>query len=71
MSVHRADDGGPRVGGTRVARTIRLLAAPILVAWVAIAVLTNIFVPQLEVVGAARSVAMTTELPSGEMAMAG
>ena len=58
MSVHRADDGGPRVAGTRVARSIRLLAAPILVAWVAIAVLTNIFVPQLEVVGAARSVAM-------------
>ncbi len=58
MSVHRADDGGPRVAGTRVARTIRILAAPILLVWVAIAVLTNIFVPQLEVVGAARSVAM-------------
>jgi len=58
MSVHRADDGGPLVRGTRVARTIRLLAAPILLAWVAVAVLTNIFVPQLEEVGAARSVAM-------------
>jgi putative drug exporter of the RND superfamily len=58
MSEHRAGYDGTRAGGSRVARTIRLLAAPIVLAWLAIAALTNVFVPQLEVVGAARSVAM-------------
>ena len=58
MSEHRADGGGAGARGSWVARTIRLLWAPILLVWVAVAVLTNIFVPQLEVIGAARSVAM-------------
>ncbi len=40
---------------SRTARTIRLLAVPIVLAWVAIAAVTNILVPQLGVIGAARS----------------
>jgi RND superfamily putative drug exporter len=58
MSEHRAGDGEAKIRGSWVARTIRLLWAPILLVWVAVAVLTNMFVPPLEVVGAARSVAM-------------
>ena len=60
MSEHRAGGAaqGGAVQGSRAARLIRLLAVPILLLWVAIAALTNIAVPQLEVVGAARSVGL-------------
>ena len=37
-----------------MARIIRRLAVPIVLLWVAIAALTNVFAPQLEVVGAER-----------------
>jgi RND superfamily putative drug exporter len=41
-----------------MARNIRRFAVPIMLLWVAIAALTNVFAPQLEVVGAAHSVSM-------------
>ena len=43
-----------------MARIIRRLAMPIMLAWLAIAAVTNVFGPQLEVVGAAHSVAMSS-----------
>jgi RND superfamily putative drug exporter len=55
MSNHSVDD---RIEGSRTARNVRRLALPILLLWVAVAALTNIFSPQLEVVGAARSVSL-------------
>jgi RND superfamily putative drug exporter len=75
--VHKAGDGPvsaptinpvlpaeqqPRSG---VARWIRRLAVPIIVGWVALIVLLNVAVPQLEVVGEMRSVSMSPkEAPS-------
>ncbi len=47
-----------RLEGSRTARSIRRLAVPIVLLWVAVAALTNAAVPQLEVVGAARSVGL-------------
>jgi RND superfamily putative drug exporter len=55
MSDHGVEGS---VQGSRAARTIRRLAVPIMFLWVAIAALTNVFAPQLEVVGAAHSVSM-------------
>ncbi|OBF15726.1 MMPL family transporter [Mycobacterium sp. ACS4331] len=46
------------VDGSRAARIIRRLAVPILLLWLAVAVISNIISPQLEVVGAARSVSL-------------
>jgi RND superfamily putative drug exporter len=43
-----------------VARRIRLLAVPIVLFWVAVAALTNVLVPQLEVVGEAHNVALSS-----------
>jgi RND superfamily putative drug exporter len=61
MSDHRVDDRvGTPAEGSRPARIIRRLAVPILLLWVAVAVLTNVFAPQLEVVGAAHSVAQSS-----------
>ena len=37
-----------------VARTIRLLAVPIILGWIALTVVVNVIAPQLEKVGAAR-----------------
>ncbi|MBX7452836.1 MMPL family transporter [Mycolicibacterium sp. 3033] len=53
MSEHRVEDA---VEGSRPARVIRRLAVPILLLWIAVAAVSNIISPQLEVVGAARSV---------------
>ena len=59
MSEHRvADPIDHPAEGSRTARNIRRLAVPILLLWVAVAALTNIVAPQLEVVGAARSVSL-------------
>ncbi|MGV9803912.1 MMPL family transporter, partial [Mycobacterium sp. NPDC003449] len=70
MSEHRAEDqAGPdaEVRHSKVSRLIRVLAVPILLVWVAVAALTNIAVPQLEVVGAARSVGLNApDAPSTE-----
>jgi RND superfamily putative drug exporter len=57
MSEHSAQESAQ---GSRVARTIRRLAVPITLLWVAIAALTNIAVPQLEVVGAEHTVAQSS-----------
>jgi putative drug exporter of the RND superfamily len=55
MSDHRVEGS---VQGSWMARNIRRFAVPIMLLWVAIAALTNVFAPQLEVVGAAHSVSM-------------
>ncbi|AGB22229.1 Transport protein [Mycobacterium sp. JS623] len=61
MNDHRVDDRVESTAeGSRLARIIRRLAVPILLAWVAVAVLTNVLAPQLEVVGAAHSVAQSS-----------
>ncbi|MDA2895056.1 MMPL family transporter [Mycolicibacterium sp. BiH015] len=43
---------------SRISRLIRQLAVPILLLWIAVAAVSNIVAPQLEVVGAERSVSM-------------
>ncbi|OAN34560.1 RND family transporter [Mycolicibacterium iranicum] len=43
---------------SRISRLIRQLAVPILLVWIAVAAVSNIVAPQLEVVGAERSVSM-------------
>lgn len=55
MSEHRVDDA---VTHSRVARLIRTLSVPILLVWIAVAALSNVLAPQLEVVGAERSVGL-------------
>lgn len=61
MSEHRVDDHVlESAQGSRAARTIRRLAVPIAILWVAIAALTNIVTPQLEVVGAVHTVAQSS-----------
>jgi hypothetical protein len=44
-----------------IARTIRWLSVPIILGWLAVAVVVNVVAPQLEEVGAAHSVAMTAK----------
>jgi putative drug exporter of the RND superfamily len=62
MSEHRVEGA---VQGSPIARWIRWLAVPILLLWVGIAAWTNVATPQLEVVGAARSVSQNaTDSPS-------
>ncbi len=62
MSEHGVQDQGHP---PRIARNIRRFAVPILLIWVAIAALTNVFAPQLEIVGEARSVGLNaTDSPS-------
>ena len=57
MSTHQAE----RQSKTdKVAHTIRLLCIPIVIFWVAVAALTNVLVPQLEVVGATHNVALSS-----------
>ena len=59
MSDHRGENAAT-VEGSRPARIIRSLALPILLLWIAVAVVTNVFAPQLEVVGAAHSVSQNS-----------
>ena len=55
---------------SRAARVIQRLALPILLLWIGIAAVSNIAAPQLEVVGAARSVSMNAaDAPSIEAAI--
>jgi RND superfamily putative drug exporter len=57
MSTHQAE----RQSKTdKVAHAIRLLCIPIVIFWVAVAALTNVLVPQLEVVGATHNVALSS-----------
>jgi RND superfamily putative drug exporter len=44
-----------------IAGTIRWLSVPIILGWLAVAVVVNVVAPQLEEVGAAHSVAMTAK----------
>jgi RND superfamily putative drug exporter len=44
----------------RVSQTIRWICVPIVLFWVAVAALTNVLVPQLEVVGEAHNVALSS-----------
>ena len=52
-----------------IARTIRLLAVPIILGWIALTVVVNVIAPQLEKVGAAHSVAMTAKDAPSTIAM--
>ncbi|MEN4474972.1 MMPL family transporter [Mycolicibacterium cosmeticum] len=66
MSEHQADTG---VEGSLPARLIRTLSVPILFLWIAIAALSNVLVPQLEVVGWERSVGLNAADAPGILAM--
>jgi putative drug exporter of the RND superfamily len=52
-----------------VARTIRMLAVPIILGWIALTVVVNVIAPQLETVGAAHSVPMTAKDAPSTIAM--
>src|SRR5246500_5475268 len=52
-----------------IARTIRLLAVPIIVGWVMLTVLVNVIAPSLDKVGAAHSVPMTAKDAPSTIAM--
>ena len=52
-----------------VARTIRLLAVPIILGWIALTIVLNVIAPQLEKVGAAHSVPMTAKDAPSTIAM--
>ncbi len=54
---------------TGVAKWIRRLAVPIILGWIGLAVLLNVSVPQLEVVGQMRSVSMSPEEAPSVIAM--
>jgi RND superfamily putative drug exporter len=54
---------------TGLATWIRRLAIPIIVGWIALVVLLNVAVPQLEVVGQMRSVSMSPEEAPSVIAM--
>ncbi|CAN5558514.1 MMPL family transporter [soil metagenome] len=71
MSEHSVKDAETveDAQGSRIARNIRRFAVPILLIWVAIAALTNVFAPQLEVVGEARSVGLNAPDAPSIMAM--
>jgi RND superfamily putative drug exporter len=56
-NTHQAER---RSATDRVASTIRWICVPIVLFWVAIAALTNVLVPQLEVVGEAHNVALSS-----------
>jgi len=57
MSNH---DVEPRPFAQKIAQTIRWLSVPIVLVWLALAAITNIFVPQLEKVGEAHNVALSS-----------
>jgi putative drug exporter of the RND superfamily len=50
----------PRSFPHRIARTIRWLSVPIVLFWLAVAVLSNVLVPQLEVIGKSHNVGLAT-----------
>jgi putative drug exporter of the RND superfamily len=65
VSQHEAE-GSDR---SRAARVIRTLALPIILIWIAVAGVTNVLVPQLEIVGTERSVALNAPDSPSVMAM--
>ena len=50
---------GSDVGRSRIARTLRLFCVPVVLGWLAVTVLLNVVVPQLEKVGEANSTSLT------------
>ena len=67
-----AADAVPTAGHAargRIARVIRRLAIPIILAWVAIIAVLNTVVPQLETVGQMRSVSMSPDQAPSMIAM--
>jgi RND superfamily putative drug exporter len=66
MSEHSLEG---QAQSSRASRSIRRLAVPIVLLWVAIAALTNIVAPQLEIVGAAHSVGLNGSDSPSIMAM--
>ena len=52
-----------------IARTIRVLAVPIILGWIALTVVVNVVAPSLDKVGAAHSVAMTARDAPSTIAM--
>ncbi len=67
MSQHQTEVGPTE--GSLPARLIRTLSVPILFLWIAIAAVSNIIAPQLEVVGAERSVGLNAPDAPGILAM--
>ncbi|MCV7355060.1 MMPL/RND family transporter [Mycolicibacterium fluoranthenivorans] len=67
MSQHQTEVGPTE--GSLPARLIRTLSVPILFIWIAIAAVSNIIAPQLEVVGAERSVGLNAPDAPGILAM--
>jgi len=67
MSQHQTAVGPTE--GSLPARLIRTLSVPILFLWIAIAAVSNIIAPQLEVVGAERSVGLNAPDAPGILAM--
>jgi putative drug exporter of the RND superfamily len=57
MSNHQ---GSRRSFTQTIAQTIRWLSVPIVLFWLAVAAITNVFVPQLETVGEAHNVALSS-----------
>lgn len=66
MSGHRSD---PSSEGSVPARLIRTLSVPILLIWIGVAAVSNTVAPQLEVVGAQRSVGLNAPDAPGILAM--
>ena len=52
-----------------LARVVRLLAIPVILAWVALMMVTNAVVPQLEVVGHAHLVSLSPQDAPASVAM--
>ncbi|HTF10794.1 MAG TPA: MMPL family transporter, partial [Asanoa sp.] len=57
MTIHQAERQSTT---NRAAKTIRWLCVPIVLFWLAVAALTNVLMPQLEVVGEAHNVALSS-----------
>lgn len=65
-----AAEGSGQVKPPRMARMLRVLAVPIVIFWVVVAALTNIFVPSLEEATAANAKAVTPrDAPSSQAAL--
>ena len=65
----RVDEAPGRSGRPHVAQWIRRLAVPIILGWLALAVITNTAVPQIEVVGQEQSVPMANPDAPSTIAM--
>src|SRR5690349_9466277 len=56
--VDEQSSAAPAFRRSRIAHGIRILAVPILIGWILLTVVTNVFVPTLEKVGEAHTVSM-------------